>query len=278
MIRRIIGWLVAAGVTELVLNLHHRPESITAVVGDGADLGARVRYSWEQPTVLGSGGGPRLALPLVADDPFFIVNGDTLTALDLGSLADAHARSQALVTLALVPNRAFERYGGVRLDGDGRVTGFVPRGPQAEGTYHYVGVQVAHAAAFASIPAGTVARSIGGIYDTLMASHPGAVRGFVAEAEFWDVGTVADYIQTSRAFEARGLTRRTDGAHAPRIDPSARVVGSILWDDVDVGADAVVEACVVTDGVRIAPGSSYRQSVVCRRRDGDGVVVTPLHG
>src|SRR5262245_32122802 len=113
MVRRIIRWLVSHGVTELVLNLHHRPETITAVVGDGSDLGARVRYSWEQPVVLGSGGGPRVALPLVAADPFFIVNGDTLTDVDLTRVADAHAKSGATVTLALVPNREFDRYGGV---------------------------------------------------------------------------------------------------------------------------------------------------------------------
>src|SRR5438128_12573924 len=63
MIRRIIGWLAENGVRSIVLNLHHLPETLTAVVGDGSDLGASVRYSWEQPLVLGSAGGPRLALP-----------------------------------------------------------------------------------------------------------------------------------------------------------------------------------------------------------------------
>src|SRR6266705_2339360 len=65
MICRIIAWLASRGGTDLVLNLHHRPDTIAAVVGDGADLGARVRYSWEQPVVLGSAGGPRQALPIV---------------------------------------------------------------------------------------------------------------------------------------------------------------------------------------------------------------------
>ena len=31
MIRRIIRWLVSHGVTDLVMNLHHRPETIAAV-------------------------------------------------------------------------------------------------------------------------------------------------------------------------------------------------------------------------------------------------------
>src|SRR5438874_134835 len=52
LIRRIIAWLAGRGIRDLVLNLHHLPETLTAVVGDGADLDARVRYSWEQPVVL----------------------------------------------------------------------------------------------------------------------------------------------------------------------------------------------------------------------------------
>ena len=39
MIRRIASWLVSNGVDDLVVNLHHRPETITAVLGDGRDLG-----------------------------------------------------------------------------------------------------------------------------------------------------------------------------------------------------------------------------------------------
>jgi len=95
MIRRIIRWLVSRGVTDLVLNVHHLPETLTAVVGDGSDLAARVRYSWEQPRVLGTAGGPRLALPLVATDTFFIINGDTLTDVDLTAIGRTHADSGA---------------------------------------------------------------------------------------------------------------------------------------------------------------------------------------
>src|SRR5437764_9751204 len=112
-IRRIIAWLAREGVTDLVVNLHHRPETIAAVVGDGSDLGARVRYSWEQPAILGSAGGPRHALPIIGATTFFIVNGDTLTDLALQSLAGAHVATKAMVTMALVPNREPDRYGGV---------------------------------------------------------------------------------------------------------------------------------------------------------------------
>ena len=263
MVRRIIAWLARFGVTDLVLNLHHRPETLTAVVGDGADLSVRVRYSWE-PRLLGSAGGPRLALPLIAADPFLIVNGDTITDVEPAGLCDAHAASDALVTLALVPNREFDRYGGVVMDTDGRVTGFVPRGPSAVGSFHYVGIQIAQPAAFDAIRPGDVARSIGGVYDTLMAARPGSVRGFVCEAQFWDVGTADDYWRTARDFAARSGMADLGVGRGVRVDPSARVTGSILWDDVQIGADAVIDDCILTDGVHVAAGAVHRGEILIR--------------
>src|SRR5262245_15459121 len=269
MIRRIIRWLVSRRVSDLVLNLHHPPATLTAVVGDGSDLGARVRYSWEQPAILGSAGGPRLALPLIGADLFFIINGDTLTDVNLDALAEAHEQSGALVTLALVPNRAFERYGGVVLDEAARVTGFVKRGPAAEGSFHYIGVQIAHAEVFQSLRPGDVARTIGGIYDSLITSRPGSVGGFVIDAEFFDVGTVQDYWETTRVFEQKDADSGSSWGHAAAIDPTAHVADSILWDDVEVGAGAVLQRCILTDGVRVPQNAVYRETILLMR---DGVL------
>jgi len=198
-VRRIIAWLAREGVTDLVLNLHHLPETIAAVVGDGSDLGVRVRYSWE-PVVLGSAGGPRHALPIIGSPRFFIINGDTLTDLALAPLAGAHASTGAMVTMALVPNREPGRYGGVQMTADGRVTGFVGRGVEAAGSYHFIGVQVAEAEAFAGLKDGEAVNSTRGVYDRLITSKNGSIRGYVCDAAFWDIGTPEDYAATDAAF------------------------------------------------------------------------------
>src|ERR1700674_5817493 len=91
LIRRIVRWLSAHDVNDLVVNLHYLPHTLTAVLGDGSDLSVRVRYSWEQPQILGSAGGPRQALAILGADTFFIVNGDTMSDVDLSGLAAAHA-------------------------------------------------------------------------------------------------------------------------------------------------------------------------------------------
>ena len=262
LIRRIVGWLVASGVSKLTLNLHHLPVTITSVLGDGSDLGAAVRYSWEQPVVLGSAGGPRLALPIVGGDTFFIVNGDTLTDVDLDAISDTHRRAGALVTLALMPNPEPAKYGGVQLDGQQRVVGFVPRGPRAAGSFHFVGVQLVHGQVFSSISAGTVANSIGGVYDRLVEERPGSVVGFVSSCRFVDIGSVPDYLRASTLLRT---STSIPGSAGGRIDPTARVIDSIIWDDVQVGAQAVVERCVVTDGVSVPAGAAFSDQILIAR-------------
>jgi mannose-1-phosphate guanylyltransferase len=204
LIRRIVRWLVASDVNDLVINLHYLPHTLTAVLGDGSDLSARIRYSWEQPQILGSAGGPRHALDLLGADEFVIANGDTLTDLDVCALVDVHRRSDALVTLALVANREPEKYGGAILEDDGTVAGFAARGVAAQGSFHFIGVQMVRAEVFRPLPPGKPAQSIGGLYDTLIAARPGSIRGFVSDAAFWDIGTPEDYARTCAAFKKGG--------------------------------------------------------------------------
>ena len=141
LVERILDGLSRQGIDRVLLNLHYRPETITAIVGDGSALGLQARYSWEVP-LLGSGGGPRRAFSLVPDDRLWLINGDTLTDVDLAVMAAEHAASDALVTMAVIPNPAPDRYGGVVVSPQGEVTAFVPRGSSGP-TWHFVGVQIA---------------------------------------------------------------------------------------------------------------------------------------
>ena len=261
-IRRILEWLQAFDICHVVLNLHHRPESIAAEIGDGSDLGVNVRYSWEQP-ILGSGGGPRRALPLLERETFLIVNGDTLTSVDLHALAATHARTSATVTVALTRDRDPERYGGVALDEAGVVTSFVPKGSAARAG-HFVGVQIAQSAAFRDLPDNVPAESFADVYPRLLASHPGSVRGFVCDAEFYDVGTPAEYLTAALAIARREGRHDAHRGHGSIVDPSSHLVETIVWDDVVVERGCELVRCVVADGVRIPPGRRFTNAAIVR--------------
>ncbi len=270
LIRRILSWLAAGGVTDAVLNLHHLPHTLAACVGDGADVGLAVRYSWEVP-VLGSAGGPRRALPLLrnpvtgAGATFLIVNGDTLTDLDVRGVVTHHRQSGALVTMAVVPNREPEKYGGVVAGADGAVTGFVGRGSKTP-SFHYFGVQAVEAEAFASVPAGVPYESVGALYPALIAARPGAVRLFETDADYLDIGTPSDYLSSSLTIgerEGRGLL----AGQRTRVDPTARIERSVLWDDVVVEEGVLLRECIVTDGARVPADTSWH-GVSLRAADG----------
>ena len=256
---RILRGLAAQGVIDVVINLHHRPETITRLVGDGRWLNLSVRYSWEQP-VLGSAGGPRRALALLDTDPFLIVNGDTLTDVNLASMMEAHEASDAWVTLAGV-RRDDSRYGRVLTDDEGRVTGFSRPG-QAQGL-HFVGVQVASHVAFARLPDGVPVDSVGGTYRDLVAKRPGSLRAWQVEASFWDIGTPSDYLATCLEFAEREGTTLMPGTGS-RIDSTSRVERTVLWDHVTIGRGCDLADCVVADSVTVPDGSHFRGCAIVR--------------
>jgi NDP-sugar pyrophosphorylase family protein len=250
LVHRIVRSLAASGVTDVVLNLHHLPHTLTSIVGDGTGLGVRVRYSWEVP-VLGSAGGPRRAVPLLAST-FLIVNGDTLTDVNVGALIANHRESGALVTMAVVPQTEPDKYSGLSVDSGGALTGFARRG-SPENRAHFIGVQVVEADAFASVPT-DVPFNTAELYTSLITSRPGSIRTFETTAEFFDIGTPADYLDTSlRIAEREGR----DTVARSGVDPSARIERSILWDDVVVEAGTMLRECVVTDGVRVPADTSW---------------------
>lgn len=294
LVRRIARGLAAQGFTDLAINLHHRPTTIAALMGDGSDLGVRVRYSWEQP-VLGSAGGPRHALPLLVDgdeDPrarFLVVNGDTLTDVDLHAMVRAHEDARdAAITMALIPNPQPDKYGGVTVEG-GRVTGFTRRSSAAsvgavERSYHFIGLQVAEARVFSRLPDGQPMESVNHVYRRLLAEDPRAICAFISGATFQDIGTPADYLRTCLELAAVEGNRLSHGKRV-RIAPSAALTDTAVWDDVTIGPGARLDASIVCDGATVPAGAHYERCVILPARnlgsvDGErvesGLLISPF--
>ena len=257
LILRVLRWLAAQGVPSAVLNLHHRPDTITRCVGHGAASGLAVRYSWE-PTILGTAGGPRRALPLLGER-FFVVNGDTLTDIDLRVLLRAHEAGGAQVTLAVAPNPAPERYGGVAVDDRGRVRGFSRPGRHTG--EHFPGVQIVESAVFAGLSDGEPAASIGGVYNALIAERVGAVRAYAGAATFHDIGTPADYLATSLAIARLDGLRSLPAGAGSTVHPTASLTRTTVWDRAVVGPRCRLDECIVTDGVVLPAGVELRRQI-----------------
>jgi NDP-sugar pyrophosphorylase family protein len=83
--RPFVDWqlelMVRTGVREVVMCIAHLGDQIRDHVGDGSRYGARVVWSEEGPTLLGTAGAIRAALPLLAET-FLVTYGDSYLPFD----------------------------------------------------------------------------------------------------------------------------------------------------------------------------------------------------
>jgi hypothetical protein len=49
-----------------------------------------------------------------------------------------------------------------------------------------------------------------------------------------------------------------------------------VWDNVTIGEDAVVDGCVVADGVTIPPGARYANSAIVALPHEDGLLISSV--
>lgn len=106
--------LAAAGVRNVVINTSHLADQFEPALGNGERWGMAIRYSYEGPTPLETGGGMRRALTLLRDDTFIAVSADIWSDVDYATLPQTITGSAHLV---MVPNPDFHPRGDFNLDG-----------------------------------------------------------------------------------------------------------------------------------------------------------------
>jgi mannose-1-phosphate guanylyltransferase len=182
--------LAAAGVDEVLVNVHHFPDVVLDHVRRRAG-GPAVVTSYE-PSLLGSAGTLRAHRAWVADEPYFLVfNADNLTTFDVRDLIAFHASGDAVATIAVFRSPQPESGGVVELDAHARIIGFEekPRVPSSN---------LVNAGMYAFDPvvldelANTPTPDIG--FD-LLPRLVHRARAVVVDGYFRDIGTVEAYEQ-----------------------------------------------------------------------------------
>jgi NDP-sugar pyrophosphorylase family protein len=222
-LEHILEFLRAGGIRDVVVNLHHLGHRIEAHLGDGARFGVRIRYSWEDP-ILDTGGGIKHAEPLLAGEPFVVVNGDSLLDLALADVVAAHEVHGAVATLVVRPDPEAARYGLIELDADDRVRRIVGVPPDAPGPlrpYMFPGLHVFQPGIFAWMEPDGAYGITRVTYPRLLAAGV-PIHGFVTDARWVNIDTpdaLAAADRTLRGAPFR-FARRKSGA-AARSEPVA---------------------------------------------------------
>lgn len=259
-------YLARYGVTEAIVNLHHRPESVQQALGDGGRFGLRLTYVYE-PVILGTSGGLDNARAHFQDKTFIVVNGKIITDLDLGAALETHRRAEALSTLVLKQNFRRERFSIVETR-DGLITRFagMPKpeseSPETDAPLMFTGIQILEPRIFDYVPRGAFSDSVVDVYPKAMAAGE-RIAAHVGAGTWYELSTLQRYLEISLAL-LKPAGRDVYAGLGSSIAAGAQVHDAILWDNVAIEAGARLSRCLIGDGVRVRANESFADAVIVR--------------
>jgi mannose-1-phosphate guanylyltransferase len=277
-----LEWLRRHGVDDVIMSCGFLATSVRNVLGDGSQLGIRLRFV-EEPEPRGTAGALKYAEDLL-EDRFLMLNGDVLTDLDLSAQIAQHEATGAVGTLALVPVADPSSYGLVSLRADNSVEEFLEKpSPDQPVTTNLIsaGAYVLERSMLDLIPPDVKVSIEREVWPALVDN---GLYGFADERAYWiDIGTPARYLQvTFDILEGNvrtGVSARL-GEGFVDVDESATVDGrvvppAVVERDVRIAHGAHVGSlAVLAEGVSVGEGSIVERSVVLRNaRIGDHCVL-----
>ena len=260
---------------DIIVNLHHRPESVRAALGDGRSFGVNLHYV-EEPEILGTSGALDNARPMLGNQTFVVINGKIITDIDLNEALQTHRRNNAIATLILLPNTKRERFTVVKTSSE-RLLGFggMPssESSETEVPLMFTGIQLLEPEIFDYIPRGVFSHSTTDVYPKAL-TRGERIAVHVATGSWYELSTLQRYLDISLALLAERHLGFTAGSDCI-ISDHAEVAQSVLWDNVVVAPDARVNRAVLGDGVRIQDGEVIANSIVVRKSLVDGKTAPP---
>lgn len=101
--------LTAIGCTKIIINTHHLHDQIADYIGTHP-LGRSIEIIHE-PRILDTGGAIANAASFLTDDPFFVINADIISSINLEKLYQFHLDSLCTATLVLHDHEVFNTVG-----------------------------------------------------------------------------------------------------------------------------------------------------------------------
>ncbi len=258
-------YLARFGCNDVVVNLHHRPESVRRALGDGSRFGVRLQYV-EEPEILGTSGALDNARALLIDDTFVVINGKLITDIDLNEALRTHRRTQAIATLILLPNINRERFTIVETE-DGLLKRFgnLPNPAVAvdePAPLMFTGIQILEPRIFDYIPRGVFSHSVTDVYPQAMAAGE-KIAAHVGAGKWFELSTIDRYLAISlRLLREREL--RFWAGKGATVSAEAKVDEAILWDNVSIAPGASISRAVIGDDVTISEGEVITDAAVVR--------------
>ncbi len=279
----LFDWLRGAGLGRIILALGRGSKDLARAFPARDLEGVELVHVFESQR-LESGGAIRNAVREVGvEGRFVVVNGDIYVDFSLAELLKAHCFAAAELTIALCVHDDPTGFGVAVVDGGGMVSKFVEKPPPGAAPSRLVnaGVWLFEQALVGEIPAGPV-RVEETLFPALVAQDR-KVLGFTFDGTWADLGTPERYLALNRRLLESGRAGQGGVALAADVQSTgadvyrssvgsgshlgrgSRVSASVLWEEVEVGAEATITESILADGVRVGAGARVEGAVVGSR-------------
>ena len=190
--------LHAGGVRRAVLCVGFLGEMIEREFGEGAAFGIELRYAFDGPRLLGTGGALRAALPLLGEE-FFVLYGDSYLPIEYGAVAAAFRASGRPGLMTVFRNEGAWDASNVQFE-DGRIVHYDKAARTPEMRHIDYGLGVFRAEVFAAHPAGE-AFDLAEVQRELVAR--GALAGHEVFHRFYEAGSRAGLAELEKLLRVK---------------------------------------------------------------------------
>jgi MurNAc alpha-1-phosphate uridylyltransferase len=179
--------LVEGGVTDVVVNLHYLGDQVERQLS--LRQNPKITFSWERDKLLDTGGGVKNALQQLGNDPFWVVNCDSLWLNGPQKMMsraieqwDPEKMDALLVLHSTVDAYGYEGRGDFQADPNGLLS----RRPELEvAPWLFTGIQILNPTVFDNSPSGAFSLNV--VYNNMIENA--RLYGMVHDGEWFHVGT-----------------------------------------------------------------------------------------
>jgi NDP-sugar pyrophosphorylase family protein len=187
------------GICRVVLCLGHLGEQIERHLGDGTARGMELRYSFDGPALLGTGGALRRALPLLGE-VFWVLYGDSYLDVEYRAVLDRFAASGKLGLMTALRND--DRWDRSNLVfRDGRPVCYSKRAAVPEMHHIDYGISLLRREAVLRLPPDSPS-DLADLFTEMVAA--GQMAGFEVTHRFYEIGSPRGLDETQSYLLAKG--------------------------------------------------------------------------
>ena len=197
-----IRLLKKAGLTRLVLCVGYLGEKIVEQYGDGSKWGLQIEYSFDGPTLLGTGGALIQALPMLGE-AFYVLYGDSYLPIDYLAVQKYFQESGRLGLMTVYENH--ERYDASNVWFEaGEIKRYDKKNKVPQMKYIDYGLGLFRADAFAHYPRNAVV-DLATVQTELC--QKGQLAGFEIKERFYEIGSHAGLEELNQLLREGALPR-----------------------------------------------------------------------